>query len=234
MHKFQGLHREAYLSPSVWSLPQSSTRWRFSSVHLCSVCLARRSCAAEQQKKNVQQGSCCPSAPASNPQVRVKKMIWKKSRFHTNKYLLYRILKIFAHRCKFLHFSLLGLIQVRGFGHNVNSCGHLVIALSQGPGFSSAILFISLIFFRRGRWKSHFLYELRISILSCSHWGCICEYQKQKNNTARSHIMSQCCTFKVSPRCTCKSLKKKKKKNGPTNLAFMYLFCAGDTKVTQI
>lgn len=88
------------------------------------------------EKKNVQQGSCCPSAPASYPQVRVKKMIWKKSRFHTNKYLLYRILKIFAHRCKFLHFSLLGLIQVRGFGHNVNSCGHLVIALLQGPGFS--------------------------------------------------------------------------------------------------
>lgn len=89
------------------------------------------------KKKKVQQGSCCPSAPASNPQVRVKKMIWKKSRFLTNKYLLYQILKIFAHRCKFLHFSLLGLIQVRGFGHNVNSCGHLVIALSQGPGFFS-------------------------------------------------------------------------------------------------
>lgn len=34
---FQGLHRKADLSPSVFSILQSSTRWRFSSVHLCSV-----------------------------------------------------------------------------------------------------------------------------------------------------------------------------------------------------
>lgn len=39
---------------------------------------------------------------------------------------------------------------------------------------------------------------------------------------------------KFGPRCTCESLKKKSRTTPSVSAAFMYLYCAGDTKVTQI
>lgn len=48
---FKGCIGKHICPQACGSLPQSSTRWRFSSVHLCSRLLARRSCAAEQQQK---------------------------------------------------------------------------------------------------------------------------------------------------------------------------------------